>query len=110
MGFSIWQGLIILAVVLLLFGGRGKISAIMGDVGKGLRSFRTGLKGKDDAALGEVDDDSDFSDAGSADAGGADAGAGSGRVRPKSAGASRGAGKSKKTASRKAAGKKKAAR
>ena len=102
---SIWQLLIILAVVLLLFGGRGKISAIMGDVGKGLRSFRTGVKGQDDAVLRDVDDDSDFSDAGSADAG-----AGGGRVRPKSAGASGGAGKSKKTASRKAAGKKKAAR
>ena len=42
---SAWQLLIILAVVLLLFGGRGKISAIMGDFGKGLRNFKTGLKG-----------------------------------------------------------------
>ena len=50
---SAWQLLIILAVVLLLFGGRGKISAIMGDFGKGLRNFKTGLKGPD----GEVDDD-----------------------------------------------------
>jgi sec-independent protein translocase protein TatA len=39
------QWLVILAVVLLLFGGRGKISAIMGDFGKGLRNFKTGLKG-----------------------------------------------------------------
>ena len=44
---SAWQLLIILAVVLLLFGGRGKISAIMGDFGKGLRNFKTGLKGPD---------------------------------------------------------------
>ena len=29
--FSIWHWLIVLAVVLLLFGGRGKISALMGD-------------------------------------------------------------------------------
>ena len=49
---SAWQLLIILAVVLLLFGGRGKISAIMGDFGKGLRNFKTGLKGPN----GEVDD------------------------------------------------------
>jgi len=39
------QWLVILAVVLLLFGGRGKISASMGDFGKGLRNFKTGLKG-----------------------------------------------------------------
>ena len=37
----------------LLFGGRGKVSAIMGDFGKGLRNFKTGLKGPD----GEADDD-----------------------------------------------------
>ena len=42
--------MIILAVVLLLFGGRGKISAIMGDFGKGLRSFKTGLKGDEENA------------------------------------------------------------
>jgi sec-independent protein translocase protein TatA len=37
-----------LAVVLLLFGGRGKVSAIMGDFGKGLRNFKTGLKGPEE--------------------------------------------------------------
>jgi len=48
-GFTgIWQWVIILAVVLLLFGGRGKISAIMGDFGKGLRNFKTGLKGSEE--------------------------------------------------------------
>jgi sec-independent protein translocase protein TatA len=35
---------IILAVILLLFGGRGKISAMMGDMAKGIKSFRRGLK------------------------------------------------------------------
>lgn len=43
--FSIWHWLIVLAVVLLLFGGRGKISSLMGDFGKGLKSFKEGLKG-----------------------------------------------------------------
>ena len=38
------------AVVLLLFGGRGKVSAIMGDFGKGLRNFKTGLKGQEEEA------------------------------------------------------------
>jgi sec-independent protein translocase protein TatA len=41
--FSIWHWLIVLAVVLVLFGGRGKISSLMGDVGKGIKSFRKGL-------------------------------------------------------------------
>lgn len=42
--FSIWHWLIVLAVVLLLFGGRGKISQIMGDFGKGLKSFKKNVK------------------------------------------------------------------
>jgi sec-independent protein translocase protein TatA len=40
---SIWHWLIVLAVVLLLFGGGGKISKLMGDFGKGLKSFKKGL-------------------------------------------------------------------
>ena len=41
MGWTgIWQWVVVLAIVLLLFGGRGKISALMGDFGKGLRSFK----------------------------------------------------------------------
>ena len=48
--FSILHWIVVLAVVLLLFGGRGKVSAIMGDFGKGLRNFKTGLKGTDSEA------------------------------------------------------------
>ncbi len=51
--FSILHWIVVLAVVLLLFGGRGKVSAIMGDFGKGLRNFKTGLKGPDGDADGE---------------------------------------------------------
>ena len=40
---SIWHWLIVLAVVLLLFGGRGKISQLMGDFGKGLSAFKKGV-------------------------------------------------------------------
>ncbi len=36
------------AIALLLFGGRGKLSSIMGDAAKGVRAFREGLKGEDD--------------------------------------------------------------
>ena len=42
--FSIWHWLIVLVVVLILFGGKGKISQIMGDFGKGLKSFKKGMK------------------------------------------------------------------
>ena len=49
MSLGPWQLLIILAIVLLLFGGRGKVSSLMGDFGKGLRSFKSGLKGPEDA-------------------------------------------------------------
>jgi sec-independent protein translocase protein TatA len=43
-GLSIWHLLILLAVVVILFGGRGKLSSIMGDFGKGINSFKEGLK------------------------------------------------------------------
>ena len=43
---GIWQIVIIAVVVVLLFG-RGKISAVMGDVAKGINSFKKGLKDED---------------------------------------------------------------
>ena len=49
MALGPWQMLIILVLGVLVFGGRGKISSIMGDFGKGITSFRKGLKeGVDD--------------------------------------------------------------
>ena len=50
--FSIWHWLIVLAVVLILFGGGGKLSRLMGDFGKGLKSFKSGVK-EDDAIAKE---------------------------------------------------------
>ena len=44
---SVWHWLIFLAVALLFFGGSGKISAVMGDFAKGIKSFKKGLQ--DDA-------------------------------------------------------------
>jgi sec-independent protein translocase protein TatA len=41
-GFSFWHWLVVLVIVLLLFGG-GRVSAIMGDVGKGIRAFKKGM-------------------------------------------------------------------
>ena len=46
--FSVWHWLIVLAVVLLLFGGRGKISSLMGDFGKGLSAFKKGVGAKEE--------------------------------------------------------------
>jgi sec-independent protein translocase protein TatA len=46
--FSIWHWLIVLVVVVVLFGGRGKLSSIMGDAAKGIRAFQKGLKGDDE--------------------------------------------------------------
>ena len=46
---SIWHWLIVLAVVLLLFGGRGKISQLMGDFGKGLKAFKKGVGVEEEA-------------------------------------------------------------
>lgn len=42
-GISPIQLIIVLALVLIFFGGRGKISAMMGDVAKGIKSFRKGM-------------------------------------------------------------------
>ena len=42
MGISAWQIIIVVALVVLLFG-RGKISDLMGDVAKGIKSFKKGI-------------------------------------------------------------------
>jgi len=47
--FSIWHVLLFAIIALLLLGGRGKISGIMGDTAKGIKAFREGLKGEDEA-------------------------------------------------------------
>jgi sec-independent protein translocase protein TatA len=44
---SIWHWLVVIVVVMLLFG-RGKISELMGDVAKGVKSFKKGLADDDD--------------------------------------------------------------
>ena len=40
--FSIWHWLVVIVVIMLLFG-RGKISELMGDVAKGIKSFKKGM-------------------------------------------------------------------
>ena len=45
--FSVWHWLIVLAVVLILFGGGGKIPKLMRDMGQGINAFKKGLKEED---------------------------------------------------------------
>ena len=58
---SIWHWMIVLAVGLLLFGGRGKVSDLMGDFAKGIKSFKKGLadddtpEAKTDAPVKSID-------------------------------------------------------
>ncbi|WP_298378477.1 twin-arginine translocase TatA/TatE family subunit [Azospirillum sp.] len=48
--FSIWHWIIVLLIVLLLFGA-GKLPAVMGDIAKGVKAFKAGLKdGEEEAA------------------------------------------------------------
>jgi sec-independent protein translocase protein TatA len=48
-GFSLWHWLIVGLVILLLFG-KGRFSDMMGDVAKGLRSFKKGMTEEEEAA------------------------------------------------------------
>jgi len=58
---SIWHWMIVLAVGLLVFGGRGKISDLMGDVAKGIKAFKKGMsedetvEAKPDATMKSID-------------------------------------------------------
>jgi len=56
MALGPWQIIIILVLAVLVFGGRGKISAIMGDMGKGITSFKKGLKDGDTEAVDPADE------------------------------------------------------
>jgi len=65
--FSIWHWVIVLVVVLVLFGGGGKLSRIMGDAARGINAFKKGLKEEkteDDDAI--MPDKSIKSDSGNA--------------------------------------------
>ena len=54
MGFtSIWHWLVVLVIVLVLFGGKGKIASIMGDLGKGLKNFKKSMNNNDGISQNE---------------------------------------------------------
>jgi sec-independent protein translocase protein TatA len=48
-GFSLWHWLVVGIIILLLFG-KGRFSDMMGDVAKGLKSFKKGLSEEEEAA------------------------------------------------------------
>ncbi len=67
-----WQIVLVIILALLLFGGRGRVSSIMGDFAKGIKSFRKGMqdeeqsiaeeKAKDENASLKVEDVKDEAD------------------------------------------------
>ena len=63
MSIGIWQIAIVVILVVLLFG-RGKISSLMGDVAKGIKSFKKGMASDmtDDTEPKNISDDNKDSD------------------------------------------------
>ena len=51
--FSIWHWIIVLLVVMVLFGGRGKISSLMGDFAQGIKAFKKGMSEEEKTAEAE---------------------------------------------------------
>ena len=61
MGISFWQIIIVVALLVILFV-RGKISELMGDVAKGVKSFKKGMSDDDDKISSDNSDDSSQKD------------------------------------------------
>jgi len=61
MGLSIWHLLIVLAVVVVIFGA-GRLPQVMGDLGKGIRSFKAGVSADDKVLEDKSDRRLPFSD------------------------------------------------
>mgnify|MGYP001162675542 CR=1 FL=1 len=55
MSIGFWQIAIVVVLVVLLFG-RGKISGLMGDVAKGIKSFKKGMSDNPDSSNNKADD------------------------------------------------------
>ena len=60
MGISFWQIAVVIVLVVLLFG-RGKISSLMGDVAKGIKSFKKGMSDDNSSSNDNSNNDSDNS-------------------------------------------------
>ena len=63
MGNIGWTGIIIIAVLVVILFGKGKISSIMGDLAKGIKSFKKGMSDDNQSSSSEnLKDDSNNSD------------------------------------------------
>ena len=61
MGNIGWTGIIIIAILVVILFGKGKISSIMGDLAKGIKSFKKGLSSDDNISKNEDNNSSDSS-------------------------------------------------
>ena len=64
MGNIGWTGIIIIAILVVILFGKGKISSIMGDLAKGIKSFK---KGMSDDATSKNEDNNNSSDSSNSD-------------------------------------------
>ena len=55
--FSLWHWIIVLVIVMVLFGGRGKISELMGDMAKGIKTFKKGMAEDDEVKPTTIEHD-----------------------------------------------------
>ena len=61
MGNIGWTGIIIIAILVVILFGKGKISSIMGDLAKGIKSYKKGMSDDDSATKNDSNDNSDSS-------------------------------------------------
>ena len=61
MGNIGWTGIIIIAILVVILFGKGKISSIMGDLAKGIKSFKKGMSDENSSGSDTPDNNSDNS-------------------------------------------------
>ncbi len=61
MGNIGWTGIIIIAILVVILFGKGKISSIMGDLAKGIKSFKKGMSDDNTSSTDDPKNNSDNS-------------------------------------------------
>ncbi len=67
MGNIGWTGIIIIAILIVILFGKGKISSIMGDLAKGIKSFKKGMSDDDTSSKEDNSDTTNNSDSSNTD-------------------------------------------
>tara|TARA_B100000941_G_scaffold285177_1_gene256858 strand:- start:571 stop:780 length:210 start_codon:yes stop_codon:yes gene_type:complete len=67
MGNIGWTGIIIIAILIVILFGKGKISSIMGDLAKGIKSFKKGMSDDDTSSKEDKSDTTNNSDSSNTD-------------------------------------------